>query len=713
MSADDDSSTTSARSSNSNEYVAVSVTEPPSHVLQDGTFVHLPPPTDRDKTRFFERTVARHGLLRKYLSSSSTKTSTEPDVEDDGAKIKTAPKIHPLALASARLQFNGINELNRAINLHTLVATGEYFGLSNVVDPSLERLSTSTADKPSSTTGEAGSDGRQSGGMATGVEAAEVVVQPVDEEEARVRALYVLKRNRAQFEQAVVTLKRHGQRLASATVAQRQVDQRLRQLRPVWKLVAPEHGTRALPHAVKPTEAVCADVDVYFGNSVGRLAGRVPRFATMELCDDYNVHDDLKRWKEMYFPNQSLSADAMEIDQDAPSRETPSDRNIPADSSSEAGNKRICTRAESFSIADPSLGKIDTDFDPYNVAMLTLQCDMEKASTGFCVSARLQPFTCKRRAATTPVNGNDTGDDEKTLIALHHSLFTAKLFESIRRELAPDTESIGHVRTTAKTQSAVWLAGESEENYLPPPSLTITSPHSGGLAPLCIVHVHEGDVKVLLDCEYSLRIRLVETNEATASADTNAAASGSQSPKILQLLCDALLLHIEERYHTHSVRKEARLRREQLEESQRQIQFLKDNPHVKVVPPMKAKETAHTLCTLQSSVSLGAKMLFELRIRKVLKAIKEWLALATKGIDTAEQLHVEWLALSVFDLASQFTVSYGGWSVDATIVCDELTIARFGQNGEYRKAKFHSDKEFELFLKTSLKRVVCNINTNS
>jgi hypothetical protein len=128
---------------------------------------------------------------------------------------------------------------------------------------------------------------------------------------------------------------------------------------------------------------------------------------------------------------------------------------------------------------------------------------------------------------------------------------------------------------------------------------------------------------------------------------------------------------------------------------------------------MKTKETAHPLCTLQSSVSLGAKMLFELRIRKVLKAVKEWMVLATKGLDIAEQLHVEWLALSVFDLASQFTVSYRDWSVDATIVCDELTVTRFGENGEYRKAKFHSDKEFDLFLKTTLKRVVRNITTKS
>jgi hypothetical protein len=108
--------------------------------------------------------------------------------------------------------------------------------------------------------------------------------------------------------------------------------------------------------------------------------------------------------------------------------------------------------------------------------------------------------------------------------------------------------------------------------------------------------------------------------------------------------------------------------------------------------------------SLQKCISLGAKLLFEARIRKTLRTVKDWLrSLGTAGSDS---LHIEWLMLSVFDLSSQFTVTFRSWSVDVAIVCDELTVTRFGSRGDYRKVKFHSDKEFELYLKTSLRRLL-------
>lgn len=702
------STTNSSTSSESASGAAAAVTMPPSHILQDGTFAHLPPPSDHERMRFFERSIARHGLLQDDLKASTTKPSpSAEETKEEGEKdtVSAAPRIHPLALASARLQSNGINELNRAINLQTLVATGDYFGLSNIVDPSLERVSAS--DKPpasgeESSAAVSGVDGGSAAGTAAAAAAA--APQPVDDDEARVRASFLLHRKRAQFAHAAVTLKRHGHRVTAATVAQQQVDRRLRELRPVWRLVAPEHGTRSLPHAVKPTEIVCADVDVYYGNRVGRLASRVPRYATMELCDDYAVAQDLDVWRKQHFPDQSRSfnpstADAMDVDLEEPLDGLGNEANQSTDTTKfpEGTETSVRTRAEPFAIADPALGKLDADFDPTKFAMLTLQFDIEKTSTGYCESACLEPISTR---STTENNSAGTREDEKLLVALQHSLFCAKLFESMRRELASDTESIGQVRTTAKAQSAVWLTGELEENFLPPPSMMI-GPRNAGLSQMCVVHVHEGDVKVLLDCEYSLRVRLVEFiatdiveeggSIGNSTATGSESASGSQSPTQLRNLCQALLLHTQETHHRHSVQAETKLRKEQLVEN-------------KVVPLAGTKESVSSPCTLQSCVSLGTKMLFEQRIRKTLRTVKDWLVseMPAPGVET---LNVEWLALSVFDLSAQFTVSFKSWSIDANIVGDELTVTRFGEHGEYRKVKFHTDKEFELFLRIALQRV--------
>jgi len=144
-------------------------TRPPSHILQDGTFVHLPPPSHDERIRFFERSIARHGLLQEDLQQQKTDATKEKEgkaaaeeeakqeEQDDEDTTKSAATtaqqqtIHPLALASARLQASGINELNRAINLHTLVSTGEYFGLSNIVDPALEQAAAASSSSNAAT----------------------------------------------------------------------------------------------------------------------------------------------------------------------------------------------------------------------------------------------------------------------------------------------------------------------------------------------------------------------------------------------------------------------------------------------------------------------------------------------------------------------------------------------------------------------------------
>lgn len=247
---------------------------PPSHILEDGRLIYLPPPNAAERCRFFERSIARHGLLQADMEKSDhsddkNKNKTKKDVQavlggdqdqqqkeadDDktNKKDNTAPKIHPLAVASARIQSNGLNELNRAINLATLVSTGEFFSYTNVVDPSYETDTTAAAATKTSGDKSSGDGGPATGGAASSSAAA--AYYSAEATAQRTEALFSLKRKRAQFEKASEVLKRHEQRLWSGIRAQHVIDRRLFQLRQQWRLVAPEHGTRARLHAARTNE---------------------------------------------------------------------------------------------------------------------------------------------------------------------------------------------------------------------------------------------------------------------------------------------------------------------------------------------------------------------------------------------------------------------------------------------------------------------------
>jgi hypothetical protein len=622
----------------------------PSHILQDGTFVNLPLASERERTLFFERSIARHGLLEEDLGNKKT---AEPEE-------KKVPKIHPLALASAKLQSEGINELNRAINLQTLVATNEYFGMSFIVDPSHD---VPAVDKTKTTT-------------TTTTTTTSSTTALVDTDEARTRARHVLKRKRAQFAQSAVALDRHLQRLRRAIVAQAQPDNRLRHLRSQWRLVAPEHGSRALAHAARPTEVVACDVDLYAKEriSLGRLARRIPRYATIELKTNYVAQDDL---------NENQNKMNVKVDDgDADELDAEKDLAVKTPTMVRATNE-IVTEAEPFALADPALGKLDADFDPKNVSMLSLQFDIEKTSTGFCQSARLEPIAMVDVSSESGVDQSD----EKVFAALQHSLLCATLFESIRRELAPDTEDVGNSRTT-KSSSVVWLSSESETNFLPPSSL-MSGDHFGSHVQLCVVHCHEGGVKVQLDSEYTLQVKLVEAGDTSITSDSSSAHSGSQPPKQLLLLCRTLLLHAQERYHQHSIDATDKLREVTKESTLRRTQ---------------TKEIVTSPCILQHCVSLGSKILFERRIRATIQKVNAWLKSTTSNAN--ESLRVEWLSLSIFDLHSYLTITFRSWLADVHMVCDELCVTRVNDNGDYSKVKFYSDSEFELYLRLALQRVM-------
>ena len=223
----------------------ISLSIPPSHCLEDGRFVFLPPPNAAERSNFFERSIDRHGLLQSDMTTTDQHAQKKiregdkdrDDDKDDGITNnddKTRVKVHPLAVASARLQSNGLNELNRAINLATLVSTGDFFSYTNVVDPSFESDATGT--------------------MTTNSDRKLRTNDSAEATTERTEALFSLKRKRAQFEKASQVLQRHERRIWAGIQAQHVIDRRLFQLRQQWRLVAPEHGTRARLHAARTNE---------------------------------------------------------------------------------------------------------------------------------------------------------------------------------------------------------------------------------------------------------------------------------------------------------------------------------------------------------------------------------------------------------------------------------------------------------------------------
>eukprot|EP00536_Pseudo-nitzschia_multiseries_P007716 jgi/Psemu1/287316/fgenesh1_pg.184_\ len=810
---------------------------PPSHILEDGRLIYLPPPNDMERSRFFERSIARH----------------EGEEQND----TTAPRVHPLAIASARLQSNGLNELNRAINLATLVQSREFFSYTNIVDPSFEAQTTVSVSVP------AASKPAAEGGGAKGPSEAASAASQDTSTARRTVALFSLKRKRGQFEKASRVLERHEARLWAGIRAQRVIDRRLFQLRQQWRLVAPEHGTRAKLHAARTNEVIAVDVDVYDRDRVhggnqalmggsnnkprvglaGRLASRVPRFATIELRDDFRLPKryDLDVGSSNDSGDDSGAGSGSDSDNDSGNGDETKNKNLgKSEDNSETGTGAVAsssagttadagsttnkatektssqdqemkdaendktedktksnpddkkdesagpdakgnsdeavmedaattpesksgdpkapvpsggdnntdhtedesyakkwTRAEPYAVADPTLGRVIENFDPSKIPMLNLQLDIQKSSTGFRQSACLEPMTTLSSAGGAetlvgkPSNINNNGSshhnsDEELLISLQHSLFCANLFESMRSELDPEPTPAGgnqqqmggssnafSARRPKKAlQSMAWLASESDENFVAPPSFLVGGDAGRGLAPLAVVHCHEGEVKVQLDSEYQLCLKLVEANlEQTVASSSSSkhttkapnpkaahggsknGSSGSQSPPRLHAFCRALLLYAQDVYHRHSLylhEREKKMRADEMAKG--------DEP--RGLARIKKEDAPEKARILQSCVSLGSKMLFEQRIRKAISRVSEWVR-ATHG----EKLTVEWLSLSIFDLHSKFTMYCRQLVVDGMIARDVLTVTKIDEETEdYRKVHFRTEKEFELYLKLELRR---------
>jgi hypothetical protein len=92
-------------------------------------------------------------------------------------------------------------------------------------------------------------------------------------------------------------------------------------------------------------------------------------------------------------------------------------------------------------------------------------------------------------------------------------------------------------------------------------------------------------------------------------------------------------------------------------------------------------------------------VILNLSLTQISQRVYKWLK-----TQASEKFSVQWLPLSIFDLQSHFTLCFRQLVLDVNIVRDTMTIDRLGDFDEHRKVKFHSDEEFEIFLKMELRR---------
>lgn len=775
---------------------------PPSHILSDGRYVHLPPPTINEQSAYFERAVASHGLIsiddnndggdgrRKKTGRQNSKKrrraaedgeevgKKDDDDDNNGAAKSSTPFVHPLAIASARLRAHGIDELSKAINLGGLVMGGEYFGLSNIV----ANADRSAAGKPSPNgdddetkkkktdstikTAKIESTNSSSSSSTSSNNNGTIILDEITSIDQRLRSSYILDRRQLQYTTASTSLTRHARLLLSSIAAARIVDGRLRSLRHRWTMAVPDHGTSVNAGPVRPSETVAVDVEVYnrrrdglvgggssnaaaAATTMGSIAKRVPRYATLELNDEYDIVPDIVSLRtRIRNVIDSLSQQQMGDDQGTDDMEVDDNNNddeykkkkIPPPSSLGNNNAELVsckTKAEPYAVAaTPTLGRMDSNNnldDPNKVPLLTLLFEIEKPSTGFV------------ERATLSSNNNDGGDssldhhhtqpDEYVIESLQHSLFCASFFECIRAEIIPTSSTTQQQQSYSQQQqkhkSFAWLSSEMEESFLPPPSL-MAGDNTNNSQQLCVIHCHEGEFKVQLDAEYSLTVKLIEAGTAAAigtindtvdsnkTSDTTTGStvqqlndcsssnndgmnriSGSQSPTQLKTLCRTLLLHSQSLYHDHCMRanKEGR----SIDPSTTQNEVPAD-----VLFARKKSETKYssTPNILQNCVTLGCKIVLEKKVRLVLKRLSQWLISDMRCSTTIDNtIDIEWLLLDVFCPYSKFVLLFRNLCLDVEIHGHALRITSMTEDG-YRSVGFSTDLELEYYLKLELRKAL-------
>ena len=669
-----------------------SIKETPSHILSDGSYVYLPPPSSLEKASFFAQSVANYKLIHADESlqqqsndkKSETKNNGKKDNDDDDDDDDDVNNIHPLALASAKLQTNGISELSKAINLASLVQSNEYFAFSNIIEPSLASANNiQKTDAPAQTHNAINNSNQRT--SVSDENAAASFASPIDDNsnEPVLRSKFILKRKRQQFQSSTITLRQHHKRLKVVTAAQKVLDKRYLQLRKRWKLSAPEHGS-VVQAPVRSNETVAIDVDIYNQNqnqsTLGKITRMVPRYATIELADDFDVDDLLEVMEGDNNKHEGGRGGTERVidknDTDNKSQDVNGTGHGAVDDENGISNaersidehKKETTEAKPFAVADPTLGSIDLErFDPDNVPMLTLFFQIEKTSTGFVHSVALSSVIQNDVEKESKDEKNNEEDevqhiisaiirdkvrpnsDEMVIQSLQHSLFCANVFDSIRKEVvkvnnhetngnskSSKTGAAGGASSGIAQQQPVWLSSEMEDNFLPPPSLMAggdISQKGGGfdIAALSVIHCHEGEIKVQLNSEYALTVKLVdsknsretETVSTNASNDANSSHSGSQTKEELHVLCRLLLLHSQFVFHDHHKRSAKRTLDAECEEDESKIVdysigILQNANNIRRTLLAKKKQVEESPSILQSCVALGSKVLFERQVRLVL-----------------------------------------------------------------------------------------------
>ena len=662
-------------------------TTAPSHWTAAGHAVVLPAPSRLARRQWVERAIVTHKLLQAWTQRGAGADKDEEEEADDTTtttstttattkKSTSEPKIHPLAVASARLQNDGLNELNRSINLTELVKQGEYFGYTHVVaDAALELAAVSNNNKQQQQ--QPTNEEPQPGTDAAGTDAPDLVpaAAPIlkkdndNDTSQQCHSLYILKRKHLQFRQAAAVLSLHRTRLQRALQAEAKPIRRLAALRHRWRLTAPEHGQRARAHAVRPTEVLAADVDVSGASaSAGRLARRIPRYATIELRQtpipkNNNNNNQNQQGKINSSAPANDDENAMDID-NKPGAD--SEQMLVGKEGNTQDKDLSWTYAEPFALADPTLGKLDADFDPSKIEMLTLQFALEDSAS--CVSACLEPTRSLSETAAEP--------DELVLMELQHSLLCAKLFESMRRELADDTEEVGQIRTTAQQlfQNVVWLAAT--------PAVAATPLQAAGRAhrrALQVVHVHEGQVCVQLNGRYTLRVQLVPSSTAK---DDNNNQNDDPASKELLLLCKTLLWNAHSLYHEHFVQQQAaedKATEERKGDGKPAATTTPSSPHI-----------------LQGCVHLGTKMLMERKMRTCFHELQT----------LYPSLQITCLSTSLLAPAAHWTLQIEEWQVDVELEGGPRIAMSWWDKEDFRKADFESLGTFQLFLQRQLRRVM-------
>ena len=753
---------------------------------------------------------ASGGKVKKRLPDGET--AGDAEVRDDNKKTsdaqkssdQTQPQIHPLALASASLNHVGISELSKSINLAGLIqdeGPSAYFGLTNVISSRAEREALRDAAGVAAVSGveaaaaSAGGVGlgdevpAAASGAAPAVVAAAALSAPTQaeaeaEEDAAAldhhhRSLYTLSHHTAALSSSAAILRRHHHRLLLGNTAQSILDARYMELRKRWRLVAPEHGTK-VKGAVRPDEVVAIDVEVYdrdrlgggvvgslggggggsggsgSGNKLGRIARRVPRFATVEVRDGYGLGQEaterLEEQTERDAKRRKMEEKEKDGDNEGEEKKNDDDGDDGDDAKDDedvemkdgkgvsVGDAEDTTTAkdgtadktiaEPYAVADPTLGKVDLDFDPDQVPLLTLSMSIEKTQTGYVEEVILSSISNDDDDDDdddVAADGKSKPDDEPVIYALQHSLFCASLFESMRGELSSaeravptnagrgsSTSSSGGGLSKAAAGGACWLAGGTDESFLPAPTrMDGAPPAEGGLGgTICVVHCHQGEVKVRLNAEYDLTVKLVEAGtvrstskssghkrkkdtENKSDADTG---SGSQSAAYLRTMCRALLLHAQSAYHDHRLRMHAKAMAVAAAEAAKAKSGL---------PPGLARRKKNAEeerpLILGGVLALGGKMLVERKVRESLRKLSRHIS---QQADMPHRHVVEWLTLSMFDAKSYFTASVGpAFTIDVCIDAGGMTVASFGESGQYKSVRYGTAEQFEMFMQLQIQRL--------